>query len=146
MPDWLEYHKEPVTLHSGGKSHWLVRGDKMFADERVRKAVLYYWEESVRSYRRPYHFVSIPTGGDRWAEAIAERLSGEWSQLNAVRHVRHHATMFTVDDVLTTGASLSAIGSRMQLVVVDRMQRERHVPNVIAWATMHLPLLPKDTA
>ena len=29
---WLEYHDEPVTLHSGGRSHWLVRGDLIFAD------------------------------------------------------------------------------------------------------------------
>lgn len=139
MTPWIEYHEEPVTLHSGGKSHWLVRGNKIFDDEQLREAVLAYWETFVRQMRKPYHFVSIPTGGDRWAEAIASRVEGAWSRLHDVCHVRNGATMFAVDDVLTTGASLSAGHGSMQLVVVDRMQRDRHVPNVVAWATMFLP-------
>jgi orotate phosphoribosyltransferase len=144
MVGWLEYRIEPVTLHSGGKSHWLVRGDLIFEDKCLREAVLTHWEVYVRQTRRPYHFISIPTGGDCWAEAIAARTGGEWSILHAVRHVRNQATEFAVDDVMTTGGSLRAAPGKMRLVVVDRMQREMFVPNVVAWATMYLPLLRRN--
>ena len=38
--DWLEYHEEPVTLHSGATSHWLVDGEKLFEDEHIRQEVM----------------------------------------------------------------------------------------------------------
>ena len=47
MNDVLEYHDEPVKLHSGGTSHWLVRGDLIWEDEHLRAAVLDVWQYAV---------------------------------------------------------------------------------------------------
>src|SRR3990172_7616643 len=76
----LEYHDEPVTLHSGGKSHWLVRGDLLFADEQLRGLVLDYWMKVLRAWSPPFEIVSVPTGGDVWAAALVERVAALESQ------------------------------------------------------------------
>ena len=136
---WLEYHDEPVTLHSGGQSHWLVRGDLIFADVRLRETVLDYWEYEIAAHRRPYFFWAIPTGGSCWAEAISERVRAHWNNRPGPANIRNGATIFTVDDVLTTGGSL--VGCKRPLVVVDQNQREHQLERVTAWATMYLPVL-----
>jgi orotate phosphoribosyltransferase len=142
--NWLEYHEEPVTLHSGGRSHWLVRGDQIFYDEKLREAVLDCWSHYIRQYRPPYFFWAIPTGGSFWAEAIAERFGCSWANRPGPSQIPNNATTFTVDDVLTTGSSLSDHGSTAALVVVDRDQREMYVPHVVSWAKIHLPILVED--
>src|SRR3990167_98648 len=73
---WLEYHKDPVTLHSGGRSHWLVRGDLIFADENLRELVLDCWERTLETWSPPFTIVPVPTGGDVWAAALLKRLGG----------------------------------------------------------------------
>lgn len=134
-PSWLEYHEEPVTLHSGDRSHWLVRGDLMFADERLREAVLAFWEPIVRLWSPPVEIISIPTGGDAWADALRARL-GDWCMAGTEMPYR-----IVVDDVVTTGGSIFADGrAHMRLAVVDRRTR-REGPAVSVWATMRLSLL-----
>ena len=135
---FIEYHEEPVRLHSGGKSHWLVRGDHIFANERLRQEVLRWWGYYVMGFRKPYFFWAIPTGGSQWAEAIAEYAGGSWANRPGPVNIRNGSTIFTVDDVLTTGASLG--GGQHPLVVVDRRGRVESLPRVCSWATIYLPV------
>lgn len=132
-PDWLEYHEEPVQLHSGGWSHWLVRGDLMFANEPLREAVLSYWLDILRSWKPPLRILSIPTGGDRWANALKECIEPLVSDETPF--------MVVVDDVVTTGASMDAAVAHLHLAVVDRrVGGTRLQPHVAAWATLQLPV------
>lgn len=134
MKDWLEYHEEPVRLHSGGMSHWLVRGDLIFEDERLREAVLSYWLRILRMWEPPFHILSIPTGGDCWADALRECI---------VPLVSDEAPfMVVVDDVVTTGTSMKKTVAHQHLAVVDRRAGGTHLqPLVAAWATLQLPIL-----
>ena len=146
---WLEYHEQPVQLHSGGWSHWLVRSDLIFEDEDLREAVLTKWENIVRNKismssrdRRGLVFVGIPRGGLVWAEAIAQRFQYYTDKVDdPVDPIR-----VVVDDVFTTGASLQLAQTRdCALIVVDR---SRHNAVRAAWAHIPLPLCeepaPKD--
>ena len=105
MTRWLEYHEDPVLLHSGDKSHWLVRGDLIFSDKWLREAVLDYWEIKLKNFPAPFNFLGIPKGGSAWSEAIAERMGGHiWETIGC----DPEGTYVIVDDVVTTGASLTA--------------------------------------
>lgn len=130
--DWLEYHEEPVSLHSGGWSHWLVRADLMFEDERIRNAVLECWTELLSGWRTALHVVGIPTGGDKWAEALRASLPNP---------VGANTIIVLVDDVVTTGASISQ-DAHVRLAVVDRRVDYKSFmnPPVFSWATMRLPI------
>jgi hypothetical protein len=138
---WLEFHEEPVTLHSGARSHWLVRGDLIFADERLREAVLDYWGFYIAGLRPPYFFWAIPRGGSAWAEAIAERVGGTWANRPGPASIPNNATVLAVDDVATTGRSLLDYGASHNLIVVDRRQRVAGVLRTWCWASLYLPLL-----
>lgn len=132
--DWLEYHEEPVTLHSGGKSHWLVRGDLIFADLRLREAVLEYWLNVLKTWSLPFEIVSIPTGGDVWAEALRKRLGNTAESKVPYRVV--------VDDVVTTGASISDPTAHVRLAVVDRRGPDcSYIHYINSWARISLPCL-----
>jgi len=133
--NWLEYHEEPVTLHSSGKSHWLVRGDLIFQDMHLRAEVLDYWLVVLRGWRPPFEILSVPTGGDSWAAALRTIVPTSEEPVMAYRVV--------VDDVVTTGASILADPSaHARLAVVDRrIGLQRRYPNVNAWMHVNLPLL-----
>ena len=126
MTDWLEYHVEPVTLHSGQKSHWLVRADLIYLDINLREEVLKYWQQALDG---DHWFYGIPDGGVPWALAIAERVGGEYSD-------EYEPGMVIVDDVTTTGASISIGVDSKHLVVVSR--NAFLPPNTTAWCTMSL--------
>lgn len=133
--NWLEYHEEPVTLHSGGKSHWLVRADLIFADEYLRREVLDYWAVVLKGWSPPFDIVSIPTGGDVWAEALKERVGN---------FVRGAATTYRVlvDDVVTTGKSMLDLNSHIRLAVVDRRSFYNYGSlDIKSWMKINLPLL-----
>lgn len=135
--DWLEYHEEPVTLSSGRKSHWLVRGDIIFADENLRNLVLDVWERCLR-HDRNWLVLGVPRGGIPWAKALADRTNGTYIEPND--EVPDEGPVAIVDDVLTTGNSLDRfrpdIVMRVTLVVVNRLTGR--TPGG-AWAHIHLP-------
>ena len=78
MMDWLIYHAKPITLTSGGKSHWFVDARKIFEDEHLRKQVLSCWVRSLRPLSA-WHFIGVPEGGLCWARAMSD-------EINAKRH------------------------------------------------------------
>ena len=129
MIDWLEYHHEPVQLHSGDWSHWLVRGDIAFQDEHVREAVLDYWVKVLAAWDEPFNIIGIPTGGTPWADALRERVATDEKTWFRV----------AVDDVVTTGASLRGVNATLWLVFFDRRLKRTGAP-VNAWDTIPLPL------
>ena len=137
MTDWLEYHEKPVTLHSGGTSHWLVRGDILFANTHLREKVLDRWEYIVDLHRFQQQnllvplFYGIPTGGTCWAKAIAERTGGE-----VILKYKHSLFMFVVDDVMTTGASFAPFEHDIKLVVVKRLPQLNS--EVLAWMELYI--------
>lgn len=140
--EWLEYHDEPVKLHSGGRSHWLVRGDLIFADERLREAVLALWERCLRhAGGGSWLVLGVPRGGVPWAKALAERIGGTYCEPDA--EVPEEGEAVVVDDVLTTGGSLEGfrpdIPVRVSLVVVERGRARAGG----AWMRVSLPLLPE---
>lgn len=138
--DWLEYHEEPVTLHSGGKSHWLVRGDLIFADPKLCEAVLGYWIDVLKTWSPPFEIVPVPRGGNIWAEILQAELATQ----DRMRPLREGDTPYRVivDDVVTTGASIADPKAHIRLVVVDRRTPESTFdPYVNAWARITLPCL-----
>ncbi|MGH6690255.1 MAG: hypothetical protein ACREF4_06215 [Gammaproteobacteria bacterium] len=142
---WLEYHIEPVTLHSGARSHWLVRSDLIFADEELREAVLQRWRQLLPG---DADLVAVPTGGVVWAEAFCERFSScDYKLYPFTPAVAHPlwpggGRLFAVvDDVATTGASLGQLPhAQRRLVVVDRTL-EAPEKEILSWARIPLPVL-----
>ena len=139
MVDWIERHKEPVQLHSGGWSHYVVRGDLLFADEELREAILLEWIAAVghaagmaAQGRRGHKIIGIPTGGTIWADALRARL-------RIVQDPLHDPLRIVVDDVYTTGASIAAAGPcDLALVVVSRSPDP--FIGVQPWAIIPLPM------
>lgn len=150
MSTWLEYHEEPVTLHSGGRSHWLIDADMIFVNDDLRRAVIEYWC-SVIGYKSVHNvIVAIPEGGVKWAEELAKEQNLGWTNLVEVLretwagkyiHAGENERLIVVDDVSTTGASLVTLlpHSDVRLCVVDRS--ERGLRSAGAWAHIPLPLL-----
>lgn len=138
--EWLEFHKDPVTLHSGGKSHWLVRSDLMFADEHLRKAVISFWGLVLSRLRpRPAFVLGVPRGGVPWAKALAQRIEAIYIEPDG--EIPEEGEVVVVDDVVTTGHSLNEfrpdIPVRVSLAVVSRGSKSVGA----AWMTIHLPLV-----
>lgn len=138
--EWLEYHKEPVTLHSGGKSHWLVRGDLIYADERLRRVVLAFWGLVLSRLGSPPTFVlGVPRGGVPWAKALAQQIGATYIEPDG--EIPEEGEVAVVDDVVTTGRSLDEfrpdIPVRVSLAVVSRGSNSVGA----AWATIHLLLV-----
>ncbi len=127
---WLEYHEVPQSLHSGGTSHWIVRGDVIFADPHLRESVLKYWirQLSWRHDRGPLKFFGIPEGGIPWAIEIAGRMRGEFI-------TEFKSGCVVVDDVTTTGNSFSRYPGSPRLVVVSR---NSNIRVMAAWCTIEL--------
>lgn len=150
--NWLEYHEEPVTLHSGGRSHWLVRGDLIFADEKLRELVLDCWQYALEVggwAKTPMRVYGIPRGGSPWAEALSKRMDARLLtevEIEAVQQAEKTTEAvippiptILVDDVVTTGTSLNQIGiAGPRLAVVCRAA---YIPITAAWAKICLPLL-----
>ncbi len=141
MTDWLEYHEKPVTLHSGATSHWLVRGDLLFNDERVRQAVLDVWWYAIFVHSpivtKPRIF-GIPTGGTPWAKALADHMPGGAVLLD--KYVQSAEPTFLVDDVVTTGSSFDAYPMEPRLVVVRRTSKYPTALVTAKWMQIHLPI------
>lgn len=140
MTNWLEYHEEPVTLHSGGRSHWLVRGDLIFADEHLREAVLDFWVGCLRPLGagRKTCILGVPRGGLQWARGLAYRI-GEY--VGPDDDVSAYEQVVVIDDVVTTGNSIESfrldIAVRVSCAVVQRGGRLVGA----AWARMNLPMV-----
>ena len=121
LMNWLQYHDPAVTLHSGGESHWLVRGDLIFADAGLRALVMTCWEEALLFRIKaelevpPFSFYGVPRGGTAWAEAIADHMGGRWLE-------KFEPGCILVDDVATTGSSMDLYGEPegTRLAVVAR--------------------------
>ena len=137
---WLEYHEEPVTLHSGDTSHWLVNGAKLFEDEHIRQAVLDVWGYAIfvhsPALTAPRVF-GIPSGGTPWAEALAKAVPGA---VLLKEYERVEEPTFLVDDVCTTGASFDEYPSEPRLVVVRRSNKYATVSITASWMDVHLPI------
>ncbi len=132
---WLEYHQEPVQLHSGGWSHWLVRGDLMFANAPLREAVLDCWVEAIRKHDQgadELRIWGVPDGGTPWAKALAKRFDGKPLLGGYVQadHPLDHT--YVVDDVATTGSSLFQY-NEPKLVIIRRGPTEV----LVSWADMY---------
>jgi len=135
--DWLLWKPEPRKLHSGGRSHWFVDGEAMFADENIRESVLTYWQQLLGD--RKVRLVAIPTGGLAWAEALAARTGNPWGTPDNLP--LGDAPLIAVDDVVTTGASLRAAPYHQFALVVVARNRFVHIPHVMAWASIRLEVL-----
>ena len=134
--DWLEYHEEPVTLHSGATSHWLVRGDLMFLNEPLRNLILDFWIDEIVATFGKAHSIGIPKGGTVWADALAERLGLTSGGPDDTPYPS--SLLWVVDDVVTTGKSIMSVASAShRLAVVDRGNNR-----VIPWIRMPLPMTP----
>jgi orotate phosphoribosyltransferase len=156
--NWLEYHKEPVTLHSGDKSRWLVRADLIYEDEELREAVLRHWVHWLGYHAGYREFLGITNGGVVWAHAIAECMNGKCYELDVPQLVLYghllrsgardstaQHPLVVVDDVTTTGKCLSLVPhANDYLVVVDRRLEIPGVNKVGAWAHLPLPLIEGD--
>lgn len=144
-PSFLSHHDPPLTLHSGGKSSWLIDGEVIFRDERLRELVLDCWERELRRIfpaTKRFHFAGIPEGGLAWAAAIRDRFYGSTRGSSTHLHVPPGHTLIAVDDVLTTGASIKEVkDAKWALVVVARVPSGEHLFNTTAWAKIDLPLL-----
>ena len=144
MAVWLEYYPKRVKLHSGGYSHWLVRGDLLFDDWEARGSVLDCWEKAVSKYamqtgmRHRPRFYGIPEGGTLWAKAITVRTKGVYLE-------KYAGGAFVVDDVCTTGASLEPYQYTPKLVAVIRVHEGgEYVPVLASWMTIELDYVKED--
>lgn len=152
--DWLEYHKSPVTLHSGDKSHWLVRGDLIFKDVDLRVVVLRRWKALLPFCAEPRDYIGIERGGVEWAEALAEFTKGkayamstpELEEWGHMLHGKPDKPLVVVDDVTTTGSSLKLVPhADNHIVVVDRRRQLLHPDDkILAWARIPLPLVQEE--
>ena len=138
MMDWIEYHEEPVKLHSGEFTHWMIRGDLLFEHEDLREAVLDVWERVVRFRLNTFmpkgshgwEIVGVPRGGLVWADALKDRLGDPGELKRPIRIV--------VDDVYTTGASMGEFAPySLGLVAVTRTKVAH--PSTAWWACIPLP-------
>lgn len=149
--DFVQYHEEPVKLSSGRLSHWFVDGRAIFESPPHRELVLAFWERRVafdRYDHYPWHLVPVPTGGNRWAEALADRVGASWGEEIPVQNIERIAV---IEDVVTTGASAhrmvmgvqeaSGRVSQLGVPVLAVVRRSGSVPglNVLACFRMELP-------
>ena len=152
MSDWsklIEYHEEPVTLHSGGRSHYLVRADLIFEDEELRESILRCWRYLLPS--TGLDILAVPEGGIRWAEAYRDELVSQDIQVYRLDLDIVHllspsksVPLVVLDDVTTTGASLLSVpAATHRLVVVDRRVpgQANFEKEVLSWARIPLPLI-----
>lgn len=143
MRPWLIWHDEPWMMHGGALSHWEIDGKVMFEDyPHIRESVLAGWERALEAahFPIPRQVVSIPEGGNCWAEAFAERINVPWGLVEDWEP--GDGTTIIVDDVVTTGGSINDARQMMRkksgssgypvLVVV------RRVPFLVAgsWADL----------
>lgn len=152
--DWLQYHEEPVILSSGLRSHWMMRGDLIFQDEKLREIVLGVWERALRHYPRPLNFIGVPTGGIPWAEAIAERTQGfPLKSVNEAIQIEKErkgdgllpGSNIIVEDVITTGGNVMKLlvqTAPLEMVAtICVVARTPGIPTLISWwCQLHLPL------
>ena len=140
--NWLKYHEEPVTLHSGATSHWLIDGQALFDDPNVRRAVLDVWAYAIWMHSpqvdKPL-ILGIPTGGTPWAEALAQHVPGA-VLLDEYGRVLRDTPVFLVDDVVTTGASFDEYPLGPRLVVVRRTSKYPTVQVTAKWMDVQLPI------
>ncbi len=110
MSDWLTFHDEPVTLHSGNETHWLIDAKKMFDDLLLREQILNSWKSHILGDhgKKPLHVIGIPEGGMPWAKAFADKLGVSCSRLD--QPLPRDCWYILVDDVATTGKSIMTQG------------------------------------
>ena len=144
---WLIEYGEPVVLHSGGRSHWLIDAAAIFRDEALRGIVLDYWMRVLGDWsmrcRPPYAITGIPSGGIAWAIAFRERCEREGLLAMQTQHlptVANGIVRIVVDDVVTTGKSIEAPSADIRLAVIDRRIDPTLEPLVFAWQTIYLPI------
>ena len=143
MKEWLIYHPEPITLTTGGRSHWFVDAKAIFEDEHLRQQVLVVWERKLPNYGQNWHLIGVPEGGMRWAAALAGYLykkRGILATLGRPEYtIPEDFSVAVVEDVVTTGASLYAVVPKNKvaetLCVVLR-NPDMYVGS--AWATIDL--------
>lgn len=111
MTFFLKYLEEPVTLAAGDMTHWFIDAREVYRDEHMRESVLDCWERALALYtpKKPWHFVSVPTGGDDWAHAIATRLGVKWGRPDHDTVERKEGMPVIVEDVITTGGSVNHV-------------------------------------
>lgn len=85
------FRKSNFILHSGSKSNWKIDCDILSDEdyETLAWIVAKEWNLAFSSV------ISIPTGGDRFAEQL-RKYEYDWTE---------YSTVVIVDDVLTTGKS-----------------------------------------
>lgn len=134
--EWLKYFNEPIKLHSGDKSHWLVDADVLFNSPNIREEILTFWASRIPNWPVVIH--SIPTGGDKWANALQEKLNNRITQGN-------EKWIIIIDDVITTGKSIEEkynsleSGAHSALVVVDRrIIKYKNIVSVGCWMRINL--------
>lgn len=154
---WLQYHPEPVTLHSGGRSHYVVDADAIFADEELRAAVIEAWLRVIAYVAGRANIIAIPRGGLRWAEELQRQGGMHWR--SAILEEMPNAALarllrvdvgegdwlIVVDDVATTGASLRVVPEpALRLCVVDRSETKDGLAGIHHWAHIPLPLVKEE--
>lgn len=124
MMEFVQYREEPFVLSSGRLTNAFVDGRAIFDSPPHREMCLQFWESQIAWDRHRWHLVPVPTGGNRWAKALAERIGATWSERSFPGDFERIAV---VEDVVTTGAS-----ARRRVV---------EVREVLGQPYMHVPVL-----
>ncbi len=136
---FLRYSEDRHRLKRGGKSAFLIDADAIFDCEPLREFVVSKWVEELNLSRQRAGVTvyGVPNGGTPWARALAERLGIEWWEAGASLV----GDIWVVDDVVTTGKSITEMGDTAVRTVQNRMavvDRSRGAPVYCVWR-MPLP-------
>lgn len=142
----LYYHERPITLHSGGKSHWFVNADEMFQHEPLRREVLRIWIRSLTDSEGKYQFEAVPSGGILWTEAIHDEIPGSIIRLLNSECQQGYQRV-VVDDVVTTGQSIMDVNEmrlvrRLAVVIRNRPAFEWFHNHITFWQYIKLDEFP----
>ena len=146
LPPWLLYREEPYQLASGRLSHFYVDAEQLFADERLRAAVLADWAALLDKGR--FALLPVYQGGHRWAEALGERLGTRAEYGVPDDYDESDMTIVIVEDVLTTGETATMVTDKtyrdlnlhVAPLVLAVVARHRYLSlRYHAWAVIELP-------
>ena len=145
MTAWLNHETSARVLAGGDLTHWFVETDPFFNDIKIRDMIVEVWAKrvlvDVEGTGKEARIWGVPSGGVRWAKALALRLRDR--SLLLTGDYRDAGKTWVVDDVLTTGSTIKDAGADEEpvLVVVHRVgNKMRIASNVTSWMTVKLAM------
>lgn len=147
MTAWLNHETSARVLAGGDLTHWFVETDPFFNDIKIRDMIVEVWAKRILNDLNQerndgeVRIWGVPSGGVRWAKALALRLRDR--SLLLTGDYRDAAKTWVVDDVLTTGSTIKDAGADEEpvLVVVHRVGNKMRIGhNITAWMTIKLAM------